>query len=421
VDIDSLLQPFQRFGVHLGLQRIEALLASLGNPHLEIPIIHVAGTNGKGSVCAYLSSVLTEAGYKVGRYTSPHLMDWTERICINGQPISRGLLKETLLEIQDIIESDRESPTQFEVITAAAWLIFYRAKVDIAVIEVGLGGRLDATNVCPHPLISVITSISRDHWQNLGATLGAIAQEKAGILKSSSSAVIGDLPPEAETVVSKRIKDLNCPAIWVKPAKELAKKNKQERWAEYGGITYPLPLLGEVQLMNSALAIACLQILQQQGWNISSDTISKGMDKTRWSGRLQWTKWRDRSVLIDGAHNVASAQSLRQYIDSLNPSVTWIIGILATKDCQGILQSLLGSKDRLYLVPVPSHSTAPPEELAQLAANIRPEVESIQVFSDVTVALDTATQSAEDLERLIVVCGSLYLVGYFLEKQLGIN
>ncbi|MBE9150058.1 bifunctional folylpolyglutamate synthase/dihydrofolate synthase, partial [Coleofasciculus sp. LEGE 07092] len=216
--IDSLLKPYQRFGVHLGLNRIQRLLSDLGNPHHHIPIIHVAGTNGKGSVCAYLSSILTEAGYQVGRYTSPHLIDWTERICINQKPIPPEALTQLLLQIQAAIPDNCEdSPTQFEVITAAAWLYFAQQQVDIAVIEVGLGGRLDATNVCDRPLATIITSISREHWQVLGSTLAQIATEKAGILKPNCPAIIAPLPPEAKAVVQSRIEQLNCPVVWVEP------------------------------------------------------------------------------------------------------------------------------------------------------------------------------------------------------------
>ena len=191
MNVDSLLRPFQHFGVNLGLSRIVDLLAKLGNPHHQVPIIHVAGTNGKGSVCAYLSAVLTEACYKTGRYTSPHLVDWTERISVNEQPIDDNKLCELILQVQAAINPKEESPTQFEVITAAALLYFAQKQVDIAIIEVGLGGRLDATNVCDNPLITVITSISREHWQQLGPTLAHIAKEKAGIIKPGCPVVMG--------------------------------------------------------------------------------------------------------------------------------------------------------------------------------------------------------------------------------------
>ncbi|MDJ0691687.1 MAG: folylpolyglutamate synthase/dihydrofolate synthase family protein [Xenococcaceae cyanobacterium MO_188.B32] len=413
-DIDSVLQPFQYFGVHLGLKRIERLLADLDNPHDRVPIIHVGGTNGKGSVCAYLSSILTEAGYRVGRYTSPHLVDWTERICLNERPIEPETLANLLQQIKSAIDPTRESPTQFEVITAAAWLYFAQSKVDIAVMEVGLGGRLDATNVCDRPLISIITSISKEHWQRLGPTVADIAREKAGILKANCPAVIGKLPPEAREVVTNKIKELNCPATWVEPA-EVLKQNPS--WAKYQGIEYPLPLPGEVQLTNSALAIAACQILQQQGWNISTEAIQAGMSKTRWLARLQWTRWKNLPLLIDGAHNPAAAGALRNYVDSLNVrdrSIIWVMGILSTKDHQDIFTSLLRPKNELHLVPVPDCSTADPEELANLARQVCPQLSRCQTYADLFVALDAVWQNRQDSD-LVILCGSLYLIGYFFK------
>ena len=415
-DLDSLLQPFQYFGVHLGLKRIERLLADLGNPHHQVPIIHVGGTNGKGSVCAYLSSILTEAGYRVGRYTSPHLVDWTERICLNEKPIEPDIFAAILQQINKAIDPARESPTQFEVITAAAWLYFAQSKVDIAVMEVGLGGRLDATNVCDRPLISIITSISKEHWQRLGPTVADIAREKAGILKANCPAVIGKLPSEAQEVVTSRIKELNCPAIWVEPA-EVLKQNPS--WAKYQGIEYPLPLPGKVQLTNSALAIAACQILQQQGWNISTEAIQVGMSKTRWLARLQWTRWKNLPLLIDGAHNPAAADALRNYVDSLNVrdrSIVWVMGILSTKDHQDIFTSLLRPKNELHLVPVPDCSTADPEELANLARQVCPQLSRCQTYADLFVALDAVWQNRQDSD-LVILCGSLYLIGYFFSSS----
>ena len=412
VAIDTILNPFQRFGVHLGLERIQKLLANLGNPYHQVPIIHVAGTNGKGSVCAYLSSVLTEAGYRVGRYTSPHLVDWTERICLNEEPIAPQRLQELLLQVKNAIRPEEETPTQFEVITAAGWLYFAQSRVDIAVIEVGLGGRLDATNVCTRPLVSIITSISREHWQQLGPTLADIAREKAGILKPNCPAVVGRLPAEAAAVVRSRIVDLGCPVVWVEPALELrtAKTPRAPRVASYQGVEYPLPLLGEMQLSNSAIAIATIQILQQQGWRISEDAIVNGIAKTRWAGRLQWTNWKNHKLLIDGAHNPAAAQVLRDYVDTLNvKSVNWVMGMLSTKEHDKIFQALLKPGDRLYLVPVPDHSSAAPVELASLAENVCP-LATCHTYTDLFPALDAAFESSD----LTVLCGSLYLVGYFL-------
>ncbi|MGD2181378.1 bifunctional folylpolyglutamate synthase/dihydrofolate synthase [Lusitaniella coriacea] len=413
--INSLLQPFKRFGVHLGLERIHQLLAKLDNPHQQFPIIHVAGTNGKGSVCAYLSSVLVTAGYKVGRYTSPHLIDWTERICINNQPIYLTELEQVIVEVTEKInpEIEAETPTQFEVFTAAAWLYFARENVDIAVIEVGLGGRLDATNVRDRALVSVITSLSREHWQTLGPTLTDIAREKAGVLKPNCPAVIGQLPLEAKTVVEARIKELNCPVTWVEPAQksEGNRARFEGNSVNLKAIEYPLSLLGEMQLMNSAIAIATLQQLQRQGWDISTEAIQRGMGNTRWLGRVQWITWRDRELLIDGAHNPAAATALRQYVDTLDAPITWVMGILSTKDHADIFSALLRPGNRLYLVPVPDHSSADPEQLSAIARSRCPQLETCKTFPNLLSALENALAR----DRQIILCGSLYLVGYFLK------
>ncbi|MGB3532639.1 MAG: folylpolyglutamate synthase/dihydrofolate synthase family protein [Microcoleaceae cyanobacterium] len=408
--INTFLERYQRFGVHLGLERINQLLANLGNPHHQVPIIHVAGTNGKGSVCAYLSSVLTAAGYRVGRYTSPHLVDWTERICLNQKPILASDLINILQQVEAAISPDEPSPTQFEVITAAAWLYFAQQQVDIAVIEVGLGGRLDATNVCDHPLVTVITSISLEHWQRLGPTVADIAGEKAGILKPGCPAMIGQLPDSAKAVVKQRIEALNCPVTWVKPA-TIKSQDQTLTTAIYQGIEYPLSLQGNIQQSNSAIAIATLKNIQQQGWQISADAIWQGMKNTEWLGRIQWTQWRNNQLLIDGAHNPAAAAVLRQYIDTIpHQSVSWVMGMLSTKDHVDIFQALLQPGDHLYLVPVPDHSSAKPKNLAKLALQICPELAQVKCYPDLKDALDIAFSGEHELT---VLCGSLYLLGYF--------
>ncbi|MFO5441002.1 MAG: bifunctional folylpolyglutamate synthase/dihydrofolate synthase [Dolichospermum sp.] len=413
MSIDSLLQPFQHFGVNLGLSRIVNLLATLGNPHHRVPIVHVAGTNGKGSVCAYLSAVLTEAGYKTGRYTSPHLVDWTERICVNEQAINSDKLCELILQVQTAINPDEESPTQFEVITAAAWLYFAQQQVDIAVIEVGLGGRLDATNVCDHPLVTIITSISREHWQQLGPTVAHISREKAGIIKPGCPVVVGSLPEAAQKVVISRTLELKCPTFTPKPSRKI-----NQNWAEYQKIEgsqfikYPLPLQGQIQLHNSALAIAALEILQKQNWQISEEAIINGMAKTKWPGRMQWITWKQQKLLIDGAHNPASANVLRHYVDTLNTkNITWVRGMLATKEHGYIFQELLKPGDKLYLVPVPDSNSADLEELAKLGTSICPDLNFCHIYQDVFSALDAAFS---DTDNQVVLCGSLYLIGYFL-------
>ncbi len=411
---NSLLEPFQRFGINLGLTRIKRLLQDLGNPHHAVPIIHVAGTNGKGSVCAYLASILKTGGYKVGRYTSPHLVDWTERINLNGQAITETDLIQILQQVTETAKLATETPTQFEIITAAAWLYFAQQKVDLAVMEVGLGGRLDATNVCDRPLASIIVSLSREHWQRLGPTVADIAREKAGVLKASCPAIIGQLPPDAEAVVKAKIAELNCPATWVEPARTV-KNESRIRWAKSGDLEYPLPLLGEMQLTNSAIAIATIQVLQQQGWQIPDSAVIEGMRNTTWAGRMQWYQWQGRELLIDGAHNPAAAEYLRQYVDSLEQPVTWLMGMLSTKDHEDVFQALLRPGDRLCLVPVPDHSSAQPQELADLALKVCPKLRTCETKPDLFSALEHLNN--EYPQAQIIFCGSLYLIGHFFKQQ----
>ncbi len=429
MDIDSILKPFKRFGINLGLEQNQKLLASLGNPHHQVPVIHVAGTNGKGSVCAYLSSILTEAGYRTGRYTSPHLVDWTERFCLNEQSISAEELCKLLLQVEAAINPEENFPTQFEVLTAAAWLYFAQQQVDVAVVEVGLGGRLDATNVCDRPLVTIITSIGLDHLKILGSTIAEIAVEKAGILKPECPVVIGQLPPDAQKVVRSRVLELKCPYITPQPARQIA-----TGWAEYQGvgemgensefsrqnlksIKYPLPLHGQFQLVNSSVAIAALQILQKQGWEISEADIIRGMAKTKWLGRMQWTTWNKHKLLVDGAHNPAAAEVLRDYIETLESKigVSWVMGMRSSKDHAGIFKALLRPNDRLYLTPVLDPHPADQSELAKLAQNICP-LSFCSTYSDLSSALEAAFASTENL---VVLCGSLYLVGDFLQTLSG--
>jgi len=442
-EIQQRLAKYGRFGVHLGLERIQRLLADLGNPHHQVPVIHVAGTNGKGSVCAYLSSVLTQAGYRVGRYTSPHLVSWCERLCLNDQPIAASTLDRTLAQVEAAIAPDATTPTQFEVLTAAAWLWFAQQAVDVAVIEVGLGGRLDATNVVDAPLVAIITSLSREHWQRLGPTLADIAGEKAGVLKSQCPAVIGPLPPEAEAVVLARAATVGCPVV--RPARA---QLDPQGWAIFPsasttGAPLPcrLPFAGAHQLVNGAIAIAALRSLREQGWQVSDSAIQAGIAQARWPGRLQWLTWRAPDGhadpwLIDGAHNPAAAIVLRRYLDDLQgadgaasegtrlqpsplvwpvpPTTTWLMGMLSTKDHADVLQALLRPGDRLHLVPVPGHDAISPVALQNIAWTVCPDLAACTPYDTLAAGLAGASS---DRHPLKVLCGSLYLVGHFFQTQ----
>jgi dihydrofolate synthase/folylpolyglutamate synthase len=420
--INDRLAQYARFGVDLGLDRILALLDRLGNPHQRIPIVHVAGTNGKGSVCAVIASILSAAGYRVGRYTSPHLVRWNERVCIDGQPLASDRLlaaiDHTMAAIPSDVDALTPTPTQFEVLTAAAWVAFAAEAVDVAVIEVGLGGRLDATNVCDQPLVSAIVSIGRDHWQRLGDSLAAIAGEKAGILKRDRPAVVGQLPKEAQAVVAAKIDALACPTIWAEPAQWVtpnqteADRGATQPIAQWRDFRYPLPLLGDFQLQNSAVAMAAIVQLRSQGWTIPDAAIWDGMERVRWPGRMEWLRWDDRVFLLDGAHNVEAAQSLRVYIDRIAParSINWAIAMLAVKDLSGVLTALLRPGDRLFAFAVEGHSSATAIELVTIAAQVCPQAIAI-ACEDLTTALDQALTLGTTSDHLTVFCGSLYAIG----------
>jgi dihydrofolate synthase / folylpolyglutamate synthase len=404
VDLDTILTPWQRSGMSLGLERIQALMTILGNPQDKIPVVHVAGSNGKGSVCAYLSTILTTAGYRVGRYTSPHLMDWNERICIKNQPIATDRLTTVLQHVQ---AKSPEPLTKFELITAAAWSYFASEKVDIAIIEVGLGGRLDATNTVSKPLVSVITSISREHWQQLGETIPEIAGEKAGIIKQGCPVVIGQLPIEATQVITQRAQELQASFTQIIPAIEISPGQ-----AQVGDLIYALPLLGDIQLHNSALAIEVIKQLKTQGWEISPEQIQDGIANTQWLGRMHQTEWQGQKLLVDGAHNPESAIALREYVDRWQQPVTWVIGMLNTKEHLPILEALLRPDDRVHLVPVPDEITATPNELMNVVRSIYPDI-TVQTYEDWPSGLT----AAYDYPLPVVMSGSLYLLGDFYRLQ----
>lgn len=430
-DLSQFLQQFARFGLNLGLEASVQLLAALDHPQDQVPIIHVAGSNGKGSVCAYIASILTAAGYRTGRYTSPHLVSWTERICIDGQSADPEKLWEILQQVKAAIDPALPSPTQFEVFTAAMWLYFAQQQVDVAVIEVGLGGRLDATNVLAESLVSVITSISLEHTDRLGDTLAKIAYEKAGILKDGCPAVIGNLPEEALAVVTRAAFDHFCPTTFPSPAQDLG-----NGWCRFEGmesyefeessvmyvtteVQYQLPLEGEIQRHNSALAIAAIQRLQERGWEITNGAITKGIAETQWPGRLQWYQWQGHRILIDGAHNPDSARILSTYVtDQSRRSRHWVMGMLSTKQHTEIFQHLLQPGDSVYFVPVPGHSSADLSSLIASAQQVCPELKAALVFNDVQLALQAATIEAKQKE-LVVLCGSLYLLGHFFAQEQG--
>jgi dihydrofolate synthase/folylpolyglutamate synthase len=422
-DIRTWLSSLELFGIKLGLDTIRAVCAALGHPEAAFPSLHVAGTNGKGSVAALADEALRRAGYRTGRYTSPHLIHLEERFHIDGQAIAPAALDAALCRARDAIDALRADgqldvhPTYFEVTTAAAFDAFRGAGVGIGVIEVGLGGRFDATNVVV-PSASVITSIAADHEQQLGTTLAAIASEKAGIIKPGVPVVIGRLPPEARGVVARVAAGAHAPLIDAHTgcsARTADEDGRTQLVLETPARRYPpvlLALRGEHQVDNAVVAVRALEVLESQGMGIGSAAITGGLAEARWPGRLDLRSLPDgRSVLIDGAHNPAGAVALGAYVRRLWPhGCPVVFGAMADKDLAGMLRALAKVAHPLIATRAPGRRAADPQVIAGEAR--RAGSSGVLVVPDVGDALETAWHQSP----AIVVAGSLYLVGRVLER-----
>jgi dihydrofolate synthase / folylpolyglutamate synthase len=402
-----------RFGIKLGLERTEALLHALGDPQDLFQGVHVAGTNGKGSVCAMVASVLQSAGYRVGLMPKPHLISYTERIQVDQQPIAEADFAALLTELQPTISkvaSELGPPTEFEILTSAALYYFARAGIDLLVCEVGLGGRLDSTNVLDLG-VSVITNIALDHTQHLGSTLEAIAAEKAGILKPDSIAITGAQPP-ALAVIEAKAREQQIPLLRLGQETEVSAIDKE--WAGVQAtITTPggtyrdlrIPLLGLYQAGNAALAVAAIDALRSRGWDISDGALRDGLARTRWPGRLEVID-RNPIVLVDGAHNPAGLERSLAAVQKLAKGRRLVIvfGAMRDKDLPSMLELLRGANAPVIFSRIDWHRAAPPTVLAE---QFHAESETAESSAD---ALSRARERA-GRDGIVFVCGSLYLVG----------
>jgi dihydrofolate synthase/folylpolyglutamate synthase len=402
-----------RFGIKLGLERTEALLHELGDPQNLFQGVLVAGTNGKGSVCAMLASVLQSAGYGVGLMPKPHLVSYTERIQVDQRPIAEADFAALLTELQPIINkvaAELGPPTEFEILTSAALYYFARAGIDLLVCEVGLGGRLDSTNVLDLG-VSAITNIALDHTQHLGSTVEAIAAEKAGILKPESVAITGAQPP-ALAVIEAAAAAQQIPLLRLGQEIQLTAIDKE--WAGVQvTITTPagtyqdlrVPLLGLHQAVNAALAVAAVDALRSRGWDISDGALRDGLARTRWPGRLEVID-RNPIVLVDGAHNPAGLERSLAAVRKLakDRPLVIVFGAMRDKDLPSMLALLRRVNSPVIFSRIDWHRAAPPALLAEQYGG----------------QSETAESSAEALHRarervgrdgIVFVCGSLYLVG----------
>jgi len=410
--------------IDLSLGRIEGLLEKLGNPHLTLPpVVHVAGTNGKGSVVAFLRAFLEAAGYKVHVYTSPHLVSFHERIRLAGALISEDELTDILEECERVNGDD--PITFFEVTTAAAFLAFSRHEADVVLLETGLGGRLDATNVVARPVVTAITPVSLDHQDYLGRSLEGIAKEKAGIMKPGVPCVLADQSRLAEKPFTKRAADLGVSLL--REGKDWSARVAGERMTVTSGgrmRDLPLPSLpGKHQHGNAAQAIACLDVLRANGFEVTDPAIALGLTTVQWPARLQrltegplisllpegWELW------LDGGHNPAAGKAIATHARKWRDKPLHLIcGMLKTKDPVGFMKPLLGRAKSLQAVSIPDEAmTLTAEETAEAARRAGFEA---SVAENVAAALNHLVQSDPTPKR-VLICGSLYLAGRVLAEM----
>jgi len=405
----DLIEPFSRRGVDLGLGRLQAALAELGHPERRFAAVQVAGTNGKGSICTLVHSSLLAAGIPAGLYTSPHLVSWTERIRLRAEPIEPAALRRHLQAARPVAE--RHALTPFELVTAAAFLAFAEARLPLVVLEVGLGGRLDATTCHPDRNVIGFATVGLDHREFLGPDLASIAAEKAGVLQPGAVAISAPQSAEVAAVLEHQAEASGAHLRWREPLAQAADGS-----LEIDGQLSPCGLAGRVQAANGAVALGMLEALAERGWPVSTSAIRQGFADASWPGRLQQLHWRGVALLVDGAHNPPAAAALRAELDQ-HPARHglgtgprhWLLGMLANKQGPELVAQLLAADDRAWIVPVPGHASWTCQQLVaalpQLADQLHPAADLEQAV--------TMAQRAAAGERLILA-GSLYLIGDLL-------
>jgi len=442
------LYDLQFFGMKLGLDNTLALMEELGNPHERLKVIHVAGTNGKGSVCAFLTSVLKEAGYKVGTYTSPHLREFGERICINGFPMTKDEVVRSTSIIKPVVErlaKDDVKCTFFETATAMALHHFAKRKVDFAVVEVGMGGRLDSTNVVK-PLVSVITNIGLEHTQHLCDSISKIASEKAGIIKNGRPVICGVKKTEALRIIEGQCKRMSAPLTITQDVVE-----PEIISADLYGSTVSfkigkqcleecrINLAGSHQIENAATAVAVVEVLKDQGFAIENDILKSGLEKTHWGGRLQ-VVGTSPLVIVDTSHNKFGAETLAAFVNEQlkGKRVIAVVGMLEDKDHTGFMKAMKPVFDELILTEPGYHRKMEAEQLAKIAGNgavvkgvgkavsraleLAKEDGVILITGSIFTASDAlAFLDSRKVEEVMNILPELYPIGAFPGREVGEN
>jgi dihydrofolate synthase/folylpolyglutamate synthase len=403
------INSFEKFGIKLSLDRISYISKKLKNPHKDYPIIHVAGTNGKGSVCRFMQSILSAEGYKTGLYTSPHLQTFSERITINDKQITKKEIVDLVTKLKPIVQKMKDPPTYFEIVTAMAFLYFSDEKVDYAIIEVGLGGRFDATNIVS-PILTIITNVSLDHQDRLGKTIKKIAFEKAGIIKEKVPIITAAEKRALEVI--KDISDKKDTQLLVIDKTNYRRISGSFDWQEYKikgqlkqySVITHLP--GIFQGMNIALAINAIEQLQMNGVFISEKSINIGIENTKNPGRMEIVST-EPIILLDGAHNITGIKALEQTIkkDFVYDKLILIIGILADKNIKKMLKEIIPIADEIIVTQSKNKRAMDAEKLNDLIKNKK------SIFKkEISEAIKYSKEIAKKND-LICITGSLFTVG----------
>ncbi len=399
--IEENLTSKEKFHIKLGLERVSDVLALLGNPHKKIKTIHIAGTNGKGSVSAMLAKILELSGYKVGLFTSPHLIKYNERIKISSKDISDIDLDLYLEKVNSLAKSNNIPLTEFEILTVVGFLYFYEKKVDVAVIEVGLGGRLDATNVIT-PILEIITSISLDHTDRLGDTIEKIAYEKAGIIKKNSTVIINE-NNNGLNVVSQIAEKYDASLIKAISPSYCEVVNSLNE-ITIGDKLYKTKLIGNFQGENLSLVIKAVEFLKENGFAIKN--FEKALLEVEWKGRMQFLA---PNVILDGAHNPSAAKYLRETLDKNFPKIPriWFFGSIKSKDYQRNVKILCEKNDIIYFLKFNFHNSCDDEDFAKYCEIPNRYILDISDFLHIY-------NKIKSQPKMIIICGSLYLTGQVL-------
>ena len=406
----------EHFGIKLGIRNIGNFLADVGNPHRTFKSVHIAGTNGKGSTAAYIDSIMREAGYRVGIFTSPHLVDFRERIRVNGKEIGKKYIAGFIQKHKKVIEKNKI--TFFEVCTALAFCYFAYKKVDLAVVETGLGGRLDATNTLL-PELSIITDISFDHTNILGNTLKKIAFEKAGIIKKGTPVLIGTMKPEPRKEIVKISKKRRSPLTYQKPG--IVKKIDSGFHYDYKNENFYMTnlvssLSGLHQISNSALAITAANILNQNGYNINKRQIRRGLKSAFWPGRFEIIKLRrGPTIILDVGHNPAGVKAMTECFKTNFPDrkADVIFGSVRNKNLEKTIKYIIRIAKTVEITKVKSNRGIEPQEIASIFKKNKFVARvSESVYKSAKKLIDSANS-----DDIIIICGSHFVVGEFLEDR----